>query len=152
MGVESRKAPPLPAPTETDSNTGGGSTDIGSRVTEKSSYSLPEDGSPVTIATRRKPKEKEGHHGLNSNKSQTSLLIEYFEGGKGSQTESRRPSVRVKVTPSSKNRSRSTNDHIQITERKGTRKASYTQRIPLNAKVLEGEGDGNSDHSYRSAT
>lgn len=155
MGAESRKGPPLPAPTETDSNTGGGSTDIGSRMTEKSSYSLPEDGSPITIPTKRKNKEKESHHGLNSNKSHTSLLIEYFEGGKGSQAESRRPSVRVKVTPSSKGRSRSTNDHIQITERKGTRKASYTQRIPLNIdnkKAIEGEGDANSEHSYRSAT
>jgi hypothetical protein len=156
MGVESKKGPPLPAPTETDSTTAG--TDFGSRVTEKSTYSLPEDGSPVTIATRRKKSDKDGHGGLNSNnKSQTSLLIEYFEGGKGSQAESRRPSVRVKVTPSSKSRSRSSNDHIQITERKGTRKPSYTKRIQLSPNVIgdkspEGEGDDNSVHSYRSAT
>jgi hypothetical protein len=158
MGVESKRGPPLPAPTETDSTTGG--TDFGSKVTgtEKSSYSLPEDGSPVTIATRRKRNDKDGHGTLNSNnKSQTSLLIEYFEGGKGSQAESRRPSVRVKVTPSSKSRSRSSNDHIQITERKGTRKPSYTKRIQLSPNVkddksLEVEGDDNSVHSYRSAT
>jgi hypothetical protein len=122
MGVDSRKAPPLPAPTETDSTTGG--TELESRVTEKTTYSLPSDGSPVTIPT------KKTHKGLGSNKSQTSLLIEYFEGGKGSHAESRRPSVRVKVTPSSKSsKSRSSNDHIQITERKGTRKPSYTKRI-----------------------
>jgi len=156
MGVESKKGPPLPAPTETDSTTGG--TDFGSRVTEKSTYSLPEDGSPVTIATRRKKSDKDGHGSLNpNNKSQTSLLIEYFEGGKGNQAESRRPSVRVKVTPSSKSRSRSSNDHIQITERKGTRKPSYTKRIQLSPNVKgdkspEGEGDDNSLHSYRSAT
>ncbi|KAN0108166.1 hypothetical protein V8E51_007908 [Hyaloscypha variabilis] len=158
MGVESKRGPPLPAPTETDSTTGG--TDFGSKVTgtEKSSYSLPEDGSPVTIATRRKRNDKDGHGTLNSNnKSQTSLLIEYFEGGKGSQAESRRPSVRVKVTPSSKSRSRSSNDHIQITERKGTRNPSYTKRIQLSPNVkddksLEVEGDDNSVHSYRSAT
>lgn len=158
MGVEARSRPPLPAPTETDSNTeahGSAGTELDSRLTEKSQYTLPEDGSPVTIATRRKRSEKDGH-GLNSNKSQTSLLIEYFEGGKGSQAESRRPSVRVKVTPSSKSRSRSTNDHIQITERKGTRKASYTKRIQLTPNIrdekVEGEGDDNSVHSYRSAT
>lgn len=153
MGVEGRKAPPLPAPTETDTTTGG--SEIGSRITTntaKSDYTLPEDGSPVTIPTRRK-KEGRGHL---STKSQTSLLIEYFEGGKDGKAESRRPSVRVKVTPSSKSKGRSSNDHIQITEQKGTRKPSYTQRIPLSPnksdKLLEGEGDDNSSNSYRSAT
>src|SRR6202042_1202762 len=92
-----------------------------------------------------------------NNKSQTSLLIEYFEGGKPGQAESRRPSVRVKVTPSSKGGSRSAKDHIQITERKGTRKPSYTKRIQLspNAKRDKSpgfEGDDNSVKSYRSAT
>jgi hypothetical protein len=94
MGVEGRKAPPLPAPTETDTNTGG--SEIGSRVTEKSQYILPEDGSPVTIATRRRG-EKDGLGGLTSSKSQTSLLIEYFEGGKEGKSDSRRPSVRAKA-------------------------------------------------------
>lgn len=155
MGIEGRKAPPLPAPTETDTTTGGSEIDS-SRVTAdttKSEYTLPEDGSPITIATRRKKGSKDGH--LSSNKSQTSLLIEYFEGGKDGKTESRRPSVRVKVTPSSKSKSRSANDHIQITEQKGTRKPSYTQRIPLtpNAKGDKSpEGDDNSVNSYRSAT
>ncbi|KAL2073249.1 hypothetical protein VTL71DRAFT_10573 [Oculimacula yallundae] len=155
MGAD-RKVPPLPAPTETDSTTGG--TEIGSRITEKSQYILPEDGSPITISTRRKKGDKDGH-GLTTNKSQTSLLIEYFEGGKGSQADSRRPSVRVKVRPSSKSRSRSSNDHIQITERGSNRKPSYTKRIQLSPNVksdksllLEGEGDDHSLHSYRSAT
>ena len=102
----------------------------------------------------RKKRDK----GLASNKSQTSLLIEYFEGGKGSKAESRRPSVRVKVTPSSKSsKSRSADDHIQITERKGTRKPSYTKRIQLSPnvvsdRVVEGDGDDHSVGSYRSAT
>jgi hypothetical protein len=64
--------------------------------------------------------------------------------------------VRVKVTPSSKSRSRSSNDHIQITGPRGTRnKATYTQRIPLSdrhEKLSEIEGDDNSVNSYRSAT
>ncbi|RDW91450.1 hypothetical protein BP5796_02615 [Coleophoma crateriformis] len=156
MGVESRRAaPPLPAPTETDSTIGHNTspTELDSKVTEKTTYSLPEDGTPVTISTRRKKHDKDGKGGLTSNKSQTSLLIEYFEGGKGSHAESRRPSVRVKVTPSSKSRSRSANDHIQITETKGARKPSYTKRIQLspNAKA-EGEGDDKSLSSYASAT
>ncbi|KAI1013423.1 hypothetical protein LB503_001811 [Fusarium chuoi] len=76
MGVSSRKSLPLPAPTETETNTTP--TDLTTTVDgvnpgdEKSSYSIPEDGTPVTIATR-------GHK---ASKSQTSLLIEYFEGGK----------------------------------------------------------------------
>ncbi|RDL37760.1 Uncharacterized protein BP5553_05193 [Venustampulla echinocandica] len=154
MGIEGRQAPPLPAPTETDTATGD---DTASRITEKSQYTLPEDGSPVTIPTRRKKSDKSGLGNLSSNKSQTSLLIEYFEGGKEGEAESRRPSVRVKVTPSSKSRDRSSNDHIQITERKGTRKPSYTKRIQLSPNVksdksLAGEGDDHSVHSYRSAT
>lgn len=146
--------PPLPAPTETDSSIRDTELDAGSRLTQKSTYSLPSDGSPITISTKK-------HKGLGlssgNNKSQTSLLIEYFEGGKDDKSESRRPSVRVKVTPSSKSRSRATNDHIQITERKGTRKPSYTKRIQLspnvrNDKSPEREGDDHSVHSYRSAT
>ncbi|KAI1006456.1 hypothetical protein K3495_g1761 [Podosphaera aphanis] len=153
MGVD-RKAPSLPAPTESDSTTGG--TEFDSRVTGKTSYSLPEDGSPITIATRRRRSNKDGHT-LSSNKSQTSLLIEYFEGGKGSQIDSRRPSVRVKVRPSSKIRRRSSGDHIQISERKGSRRASHTKRIQISPKartnkLSPGAGDDHSLHSYRSMT
>jgi len=154
MGI---KGPPLPAPTETDSNTGREETELESRVTEatdKTTYSLHSDGSPVTIPTKKRDHKGKG---LTSNKSQTSLLIEYFEGGKPGQPESRKPSVRVKVTPSSKSRSRSEHDHIQITERKGTRKPSYTKRIQLSPNVKGdgsalGEEDDNSLLSYRSAT
>jgi len=155
MGADARKGPPLPAPTETDSNTGRETElDTGSRLTQKSTYSLPSDGSPITISTKKRDKSL----GLSGdNKSQTSLLIEYFEGGKDGKSESRRPSVRVKVTPSSKSRSRSSaNDHIQITERKGTRKPSYTKRIHLTPDVKGDksteEGDNHSAHSYPSAT
>lgn len=154
MGADSRKAPPLPAPTETDSNTGR-ETEVDSRVTEKTTYSLHSDGSPVTIRTKNRSGNDQGLS--SNNKSQTSLLIEYFEGGKSGQPESRRPSVRVKVTPSSKSRSRSVSEHIQITERKGTRRPSYTKRIQLspNAKGDKSpglEGDDHSLKSYRSAT
>ncbi|CCU78326.1 hypothetical protein BGHDH14_bgh00787 [Blumeria hordei DH14] len=137
MGAD-HKNPPLPAPTETDSTTGVNEFD--SRLTQKTSYSLPEDGTPITIATRRTRTDKDGYT-LGSNKSQTSLLIEYFEGGKGNEIETRRPSVRVKVTPSSKIRGRSSSDHIQISERKGT-----------PDRLLEGDRDDQSVGSSRSVT
>lgn len=150
MGVDSRKAPPLPAPTETESNTSPTeltATELSKPGDEKSSYSIPDDGTPVTIRTR-------GHR---SNKSQTSLLIEYFEGGKSSASGAtanteRRPSVRVRLTPSRKGKG----DHIQVTESKGSRKTSVTRRIPLDHGReidLDDEGeDANSMTSYVSQT
>ncbi|KAJ1326304.1 Dim2-associated protein 1 [Microdochium nivale] len=137
---------PLPAPTDSDiAQTVSLPPDDDSSVIsdpsdEVSHYSLPDDGTPVTIKTR-------GHR---PNKSQTSLLIEYFEGGKsavdsaGSGSRERRPSVRVRVTPS---RSRSAHDHIQITEM-SSRKASH-HRAESDSVVSE---DARSLHSYASAT
>ncbi|KAH7325930.1 hypothetical protein B0I35DRAFT_448912 [Stachybotrys elegans] len=147
MGVDTKKPPPLPAPTETDTTT---PTEVGTSVSklldEKSTFSIPEDGTPVTIRTR-------GHK---PNRSQTSLLIEYFEGGKGGSSSSeRKPSVRVRLTPSKKGRS---GDHIQVTETKGSRKASLTRRIPLDYALssheieLPGPDDAESMNSYASAT
>ncbi|KAH6891366.1 hypothetical protein B0T10DRAFT_560611 [Thelonectria olida] len=141
MGIDSRKAPPLPAPTETETNNTTPTeltADAFNPGDAKSSYSIPEDGTPVTIPTR-------GHK---ANRSQTSLLIEYFEGGKPSSGPGgeRRPSVRVRLTPS-----KSRGDHIEVTETKASRKASLTRRIPLNLDQTDGE-DGNSMTSYASAT
>ncbi|KAK0387278.1 hypothetical protein NLU13_5591 [Sarocladium strictum] len=142
-------APPLPAPTETETTTPTElTTDLSKPGDDKSTYSLPEDGTPVTIRTR-------GHK---ANKSQTSLLIEYFEGGKsggaGGSSSHRRPSVRVRLTPSKKGKG----DHIQLTETKGSRKASLTRRIPLGEALSsreldlpEGE-DAHSMTSYASQT
>lgn len=168
MGVDGKKhstVPPLPAPTETEStveSTTPTATDLAtdlSKPTEtKSSYSLPEDGTPVTIKTR-------GHK---HNKSQTSLLIEYYEGGKtrgaAGSSDQRKPSVRVRLTPSKSSRkSGSDRDHIQITETK-TRKASLSRRrttSPLGAARLDREAvstlsgdleDAKSMSSYASAT
>ncbi|KAL8690511.1 MAG: hypothetical protein Q9218_004057 [Villophora microphyllina] len=140
MGVK----PPLPAPTDSPTlqNSGGSvtgtdlATDI-SRRTDKTSFSIPEDGSPVTVTTkkRRDHRDKDREHTLTkaSHHSQTSLLIEYFEGGKGPNVRSR-PSVRVKVTPSAARKIKDTNEHIQITEANGNRKPSYTRRISLGPK------------------
>ncbi|KAK4191448.1 hypothetical protein QBC35DRAFT_487231, partial [Podospora australis] len=158
MGVDIKKSnnPPLPAPTETESTiltaapTGTDlGTDLGTDVSgpgdEKSSYSIPDDGTPVTI--------RAGHR---ASKSQTSLLIEYFEGGKsvGSGSgESRKPSVRVRLTPSSKRRSKSSHggDRIQITSG-GTRKVSLSRRSEGRGETLSSLGDHEDASSYASAT
>ena len=162
MGVK----PPLPAPTESSTDrlqTSGESvtgTDLAtniSRRTDKTSYSIPEDGSPVTISTRknRKDREREGALTRASHPSQTSLLIEYFEGGKSPNVNSR-PSVRVKVTPSAAKKIQNSHDHIQITEAGGSRKPSYTRRISLGPNTSSGPAaaeveDDKSISSYTSA-
>ncbi|KAF5654559.1 hypothetical protein FHETE_11292, partial [Fusarium heterosporum] len=145
MGASSRKSLPLPAPTETETNTTPTelteTEDVVNPGDEKSSYSIPEDGTPVTIATR-------GHK---ASKSQTSLLIEYFEGGKSTvgSTGERRPSVRVRLTPSKRGRA---DHHIQVTETKGARSTSVTRHIPLGDSELYDGDDGDSMTSYASAT
>ena len=165
MGVESRK-PPLPAPTESSTfQTSGGSgeeadlaTDI-SRRTDNTSYSIPSDGSPIVIPTKKqrenREREKESALTRSTNKSQTSLLIEYFGGGKNPTVHSR-PSVRVKVTPSAARKIRDTNEHVQVTASKGGRKPSYTRRISLGPssggeRQVSGSGDDKSISSYTSA-
>ena len=165
MGVDHRRLP-LPAPTDsTTLQTSGGSatatdlaTDV-SRRTDKTSYSIPEDGSPVVIPTKkRKDKRDKDHDGQltkASHQSQTSLLIEYFEGGKGPNVHAR-PSVRVKVTPSAARKAKDAHEHIQITEASGARKPSYTRRISLGPrtvgeKQLTEHTDDKSISSYTSA-
>ncbi|KAI4211464.1 MAG: hypothetical protein LQ351_005766 [Letrouitia transgressa] len=162
MGVK----PPLPAPTESSTlQTSGGSvtgtdlaTDV-SRRTDKSSFSIPEDGSPVTISTKKRRDHHDKEHDASftkaSHHSQTSLLIEYFEGGKGPSVHTR-PSVRVKVTPSAARKIKDTNEHIQITEASGNRKPSYTRRISLGPqssgeRQIAESADDRSISSYTSA-
>ncbi|KAH8893315.1 hypothetical protein GQ53DRAFT_645132 [Thozetella sp. PMI_491] len=159
MGADTKKTivPPLPAPTETESTTLGTPTELATDVSkpgdENSSYSLPEDGTPVTIRTR-------GHR---ASKSQTSLLIEYFEGGKSSPgasgDHSRKPSVRVRLTPSSKDRrGEAERGHIKITETK-SRKASLSRRTAASRGEIDAHSaltgdleDAKSMSSYASAT
>jgi hypothetical protein len=84
---------------------------------------------------RKSDKDRDSRLDPNNKSSHTSLLIEYIKGGKGSQAAGRRLCGRAKVTPLSKSRGRSSKDHIQITECKGTRKPSYTKRIQLSENV-----------------
>ncbi|KJX94371.1 hypothetical protein TI39_contig4199g00006 [Zymoseptoria brevis] len=133
MGIEFRR-PPLPAPTESlgEDTTSGAETEVATNVTartDKTSYSIPEDGRPITISTRKTRDGSSGHH--SRKKSQTSLLIEYFEASKTGDKSRSKPSVRVKVTPSSGKKSRSGSEAIQITGIGSDRKPSYTRRISL---------------------
>lgn len=139
MGLDTRR-PPLPAPTDmssTDEKSAVG-TEVATNVTDKTSYSIPEDGSPITISTHKVSGAKEGRH-HSRQKSQTSLLIEYFEAGKKGDKARSKPSVRVKVTPSSRKSSRQ-HDAVQITSVGKDRKPSYTRRISLSGKGSEAGG------------
>lgn len=141
MGVDTRR-PILPAPTESivDTTTGESTTgtdlatDV-SRRTDKTSFSIPDDGRPVTIPTQRRHRAHGDDSKLSrsAQHSQTSLLIEYFEGGKGSGSLVSRPSVRVRVTPSASRKSKDQQDHIQITEHGSGRKPVYSRRISLSS-------------------
>ncbi|KAI5195873.1 hypothetical protein E4T39_08023 [Aureobasidium subglaciale] len=135
MGIEAHQRPPLPAPTEpTDVDDTDVATNV-SRRTDQTSYSIPEDGRPITISTH-KLTSKEGprlRHGRN--KSQTSLLIEYFEAPKGDKAKNR-PSVRVKVTPSAHRKSKNS-DSVQITGIGRDKRPSYTRRISLGSKISD---------------
>jgi hypothetical protein len=126
----------LPAPTESLVDTTGGSTtgtdlatDLSHR-TDKTSYEIPDDGSPITVSTRRH-RDRDDKLSRSHRDSQTSLLIEYFEGGKESGGVVSRPSVRVRVTPSGARKFKD-KDRIQITE-SSSRKPSYTRRISFTS-------------------
>jgi hypothetical protein len=125
-------------------------TDV-SRRTDKSSYSLPDDGSPITISTRRRSSKKEDDDSSKlsrtSHQSQTSLLIEYFEREKTGSRLHSRPSVRVKVIPSGR-KNREHSDTIQIREGSSSKRPHYTRRIsvstPSKKKTIT---EGNDDQS-----
>lgn len=141
MGLDTRR-PPLPAPTDISSSlddSSGFGTEVATNLTtktDKTSHTIPEDGSPITISTHRGPvSKKEGRHHQRQ-KSQTSLLIEYFEAGKGPDKSKNKPSVRVRVTPSSRKGSRG-QDAVQITGIGKDRKPSYSRRISLSSKRPE---------------
>jgi hypothetical protein len=155
MGVDSRK-PLLPAPTDSSAiESNGGSvtptdltTDI-SRRSDKTSHTIPDDGRPITINTGKKRstsrKLSKSHH-----RSQTSLLIEYFEAGKGQNITSR-PSVRVKVSPSSARKvDEKGNGEVVVTEAHGQRKPSYRRRISLGADSPRQTADAGSVSSFSS--
>ncbi|KXT05841.1 hypothetical protein AC578_1037 [Pseudocercospora eumusae] len=136
MGIVDSRRPPLPQATESmDDDTSGGDTEVATNVTtrtDKTHYTVPEDGRPITISTQKINASKESPIGKHARaKSQTSLLIEYFEASKTGDKSKSRPSVRVKVTPSASKMSRSGENAVQITSIGTDRKPSYTRRISL---------------------
>ena len=150
MGLDTRR-PPLPAPTDISSldDSSGFGTEVATNLTTKTSHTIPEDGSPITITTHRGPSSrKEGRHHQRQ-KSQTSLLIEYFEAGKGPNKSKSKPSVRVRVTPSSRKGSRG-QDAVQITGIGKDRKPSYSRRISLTSRRPEERGVEGTEISHSS--
>lgn len=118
----------------------GSYTDI-SRRTDHTSYSIPEDGRAITIQTNRRRK-KDADASTTLSGTNTSLLIEYFENGKpNSGSPNRRPSVRVKVTPSAARRHhvKSSSDGLHISDvgSSPNRRPSHTQRISLSPHIGE---------------
>ncbi|KAF1358515.1 hypothetical protein EJ07DRAFT_123586 [Lizonia empirigonia] len=119
MGFDKR--PPLPAPTEPSTLSSADhedyplrddvDTNVSAR-TDKTSYSIPEDGTPVTINTTKPSLHKKYP-------SQASLLIEYFEAGKeNGQTRSRPTRHGI--------------DQVHLTHTpRNTTKPAYTRRISL---------------------
>lgn len=137
MGLMSRR-PILPAPTDSllesaDDDVEPG-TDFGtdlSRHTEKTYETIPDDGSPITITPAPK-RQNLGKLSKNGKQSQTSLLIEYFEGGKGSDAGQRRPSLRVRYTPSQSRKNKEKGEgHILVTEPTSARRPSQSYHISL---------------------
>lgn len=154
MGLDTRR-PPLPAPTDISSSlddSSGFGTEVATNLTsktDKTSHTIPEDGSPITISTHRIPgSKKEGRH-HHRQKSQTSLLIEYFEAGKGPDKSKSKPSVRVRVTPSSRKGSRG-QDAVQITGIGKDRKPSYSRRISLTSRRPEEKATEGTEISHSS--
>ena len=127
------------------STTGGHDPSLLSLRTDKSSYSVPDDGRAITIETnhhhRRQKSSNIDTASALSAASQTSLLIEYFEGARGiGNSPSHRPSVRVKVTPSAQRKlNQQGTREIEIRGNEGRpgnrRNPSYTQRISLSPRV-----------------
>ncbi|KAH3909759.1 transaldolase [Parastagonospora nodorum] len=152
------KRPPLPAPTEPSTLDSADDTylrtDVETNVstrTDKTSYSVPEDGTPITINTTNTTKPQGTLH--KKFPSQTSLLIEYFEAGKEEGKVRSRPSVRVRVTPSSRKNTTTANDHVKITQTsRQPHKPSYTRRISLGSKPRDDIIDTRTAETYSEAS
>lgn len=137
MGPDSQR-PPLPAPTDPSTLDSADESNLRDDVdtnvsarTDKSSYSVPEDGTPITINT-----SKAQGGTIKKFPSQTSLLIEYFEAGPTEGLVHSRPRVRVRVTPSSRRTANKVgNDQVHIAQTTHhARKPAYIRRISLGSK------------------
>lgn len=94
-------------------------------ATDLTSFTLPDDNSPITIATTQIP-------GVSGSTPLTSLLIEYCEGGKSGDKGTAKPSIRVKITPGAKKVK--PEEAVRITKIGTDRKPTHTRRILLGNK------------------
>lgn len=101
---------------------------------------LVQDNSTINTRRKEKPVARSEAISLNGNKSPTSLLLELPERRNGTRT----PSVRVKVTPSSEDKSR------LITEKVSNRRRKHNGRS-RNDQLPKGDNT-NSDQSYGTGT
>ena len=152
-----RKKPSLPAPTESLFTTS--TTDDTEEISSASAYSIPDDGAGVTIPIVPKRRYTSSDSNSNKQQQQTSLLIEYFEKGAGegknrhstssnSITNSSRPNIRVRVTPSGAARKSSSTTTAREKEDYG---GIYTRRIisliPKRQPIIPGDSSASSDSS-----
>jgi hypothetical protein len=138
--------PPLPATTDIsslDDWSGCLGTGVATNLPDQTSYVVPDDGSPITIHAHS-GKEGRDHR---RRKSQTSLLIEYFEAGKGPNKNKSRPSVRVKLTPSSR---KGEQDGVKITGIREDWKPAYSRHISLTSRRPEERGVEGTETTYSS--
>nr|OQO23244.1 hypothetical protein B0A51_12845 [Rachicladosporium sp. CCFEE 5018] len=80
-------------------------------------------------------------------KSQTSLLIEYFEAGKTGDRQNIKPSVRVKVKPDMRKGAHGY-DGVQIDRIGKDRKPTYTRRIVLGDRTADRAAEEDADPSH----
>ena len=125
-------------------------TDLSKR-TDRTSYSIPDDGRAVTIQTDRRRRRKDDNHSVLSQGTNASLLIEYFENAKaGSGSSGRHPSVRVKVTPSAAKRHRvnqsADGNGIEISD-VGTGEKDTNGRRPTHTHRIQLTPSSNGDDS-----
>ena len=141
MGLGSRR-PKLPAPTESSiqdsveelSPVTDLATDI-SRVTDRTSHTIPVDGTPITVTTASK-RPLSGKLTKLDQPSQTSLLIEYYEGN-----------VKVRVRPSLSSKSQKVAELVE-----NGKQPVYTRKVSFGSDRALRTVDPGSVSSYDSVT
>ena len=131
-----KRPPLLPAPTESslsvnndnDRYQSDASTNI-SHLTDRTHYSLPEDGREIKIPTK---KGKRPLVPTSPGNSRTSLLIDIFEGGKSRDSTTGRPNIRLQVTPHAR---KVQPGEVKVKDIGNTHKPSNTRRVSFDSSA-----------------